>query len=71
MNVIELGKSGEGGEGWSINGPLSVSALRFPRDANAESIREAAERRIERKTEKRFQKVAVKYQGPCWGQSFP
>lgn len=47
--------------------PLSVSGLLFPSDANAERIKEAADRTIERKTEKRFQKVAVKYQGPFSG----
>jgi hypothetical protein len=47
--------------------PLSVSGLLLPSDANAERIKEVADRRMERKTETRFQKVAVKYQGPFSG----
>ena len=34
--------------------------------ANADRIRAAAERMMERVTEKRFQNLAVRYQRPCY-----
>jgi hypothetical protein len=48
------------------NLPFRVLSCWVLKLAIAETIREAAERAIERKTEQRFQNFAVAYQGPWW-----